>query len=476
MTRSVLEQRQSELDLFCRRLLQMPSEVRDSLIVRHFFALNHNENTNPLDFSTTETLANFALPPQVEGGSDQFATIKPIKSKPRRPVLAVKTSTPNLRSAMRPFGDEFDSLSPESTRSAAASRSFTVDGAGLRAGSEYSMASAVSTASSATITPSLYAARAPTLAIPSPSIPDGRFKTLRKKASGPLRHFRSLQDLRGSSNSSPLDVPDTPVPAIRPGLAAAPMLRTVSQPPARPSPHPLHLGAPIRLPSGGSGPSSAPLRPSHRKTNSSSSSIISAEDLWGTSYPFPTPSTTFRQTPTGRLESVPLQTSQRSYSSSSQRREGGIRGGASISTNNASCGHSSTASISSLESLRSSIRSYDEGSGSGSRSARNSYDWGSNECPTPPTPQSPWNDAIRKDGSFAQSNMVPPPPFFVSFLFSPLQLLFDRIGAKQLCVLARSSCDDFVSLPRWYPSNPEIVSRSSFLPRIQYYLLILPLS
>lgn len=421
MTRSVLEQRKSELDLFCRRLLQMPTEVRDSLIVRHFFALNTNEIGNHLDFSTTETLAAFTLPPHVdERESDQFATIKPIKSKPRRPVLAVKTSTPNLRSAMKPFGDEFDSLSPESARPVAANRSFTVDGAGLRASSEYSMASAISTASSTTITPSLYAARVPTLAIPSPqpspSNPDGRFKTLRKKASGPLRHFRSLQDLRGSSNSSSLDVPDLPVPALRPGLAPTPMLRTASQPPTRPSPHPLHLGAPIRLPSGGSGagPSSAPLRPSHRKTNSSSSSIISAEDLWGTSFPFPTPSTTFRQTPTGRLESVPLQTSQRSYSSSSQRREAGARGGASISTNNASCGHSSTASISSLESLRSSIRSFDEGSGSGSRSARNSFDWGSTECPTPPTPQSPWNEATRKDSSFAQYNMVPPPPFFVS--------------------------------------------------------------
>ncbi|GAA5991916.1 hypothetical protein JCM5350_005815 [Sporobolomyces pararoseus] len=410
MTRSTLEQRQAELDLFFRRLFQMSIEVRDSLVVRSFFGLKHR-SAGPTRYDLTMPGINLPVPPIPPTNfdsdcEDKNATIKPAKPKPRRPALSIKTSTPNLRGTAKSFDPESDALSPQTLRSLAASRAFTVDGADLRAPSEISLAS------SATVTPSLYAAQTASLA-PPPSNPDGKFKTLRKKASGPLRHFRSLQDLRGSSNVS-LEVPDAPVPSLHSGITAPPMMRFASQPPPRPSPTPLQFGAPVRLPSG---PTSAPVRPphqTHRRNGSSSSSISSTDgDLWGTSQFIPAP-TTFRQTPTGRLESVPLQQSQRSYSSSSHRRQPGGGGGGSISTQKASLGHSSSASISSLESIRSStsIRSYED-TGSGSRSARNSFDWGSvagdGFCPTPPTPQSPW---AQKDGAFAHYNMVPPPPFF----------------------------------------------------------------
>ncbi|GAA5898686.1 uncharacterized protein JCM6883_003389 [Sporobolomyces salmoneus] len=419
MTRSTLEQRQAELDLFCRRLFQMSVEVRDSLVVRSFFGLKSlgGGGTNAqLDFPIP---ANIPIPPIPSTDferhyEDKNATIKPVKPKPRRPALAIKISTPNLRSAAKSVDPGMDSLSPESTRPSAVQRAFTVDETDFRAPSE------ISVASSATVTPSLYAAQN-TAAVDSPTqmTQDGRFKTLRKKASGPLRHFRSLQDLRGSSNAA-LEVPDEPLPSLRLGLVAPSMMRFASQPHPRPTPAPLQFGAPIRL---ASGPACAPVRPPHqhhRRTTSSTSSISSTDgDLWGTSCFVPAP-TAFRQTPTGRLESVPLQQSQRSYSSSSYRRHGGGNGerggGSSISTQKASLGHSSSASISSLDSIRSStsIRSYEEESGSGSRSTRNSFDWGSvagdGFCPTPPTPQSPW---AQKDGSFTpQLNMVPPPPFF----------------------------------------------------------------
>ncbi|GAA5869420.1 hypothetical protein JCM16303_000461 [Sporobolomyces ruberrimus] len=416
MTRSVLEQRKAELDLFCRRLFQMSESITHSLVVRSFFGLKHAPGGGvQFDFAIPDNIPVPPMPAFAGNFEDKNATIKPVKPKPRRPALSVKTSTPNLRSAAKLYSTESDALSPETTRSIAASRAFTVDGADLRAPSELSMSSQISFASSTTVTPSIFAAAQAAAALPSPTpSQDGRFRTLRKKASGPLRHFRSLQDLRGGSSPN-LEVPDVPVPSLHSGLAAPPMMRFASQPHPRPTPTPLQYGAPVRL----AGPTSAPLRPPHRRNGSSSSSIASAEgDLWGTSYPFPAPSSTFRQTPTGRLESVPLQESQRSYSSSSHhRRHAGGGGGGSISTQKASLGHSSSASISSLESLRSStsMRSCEEsGSGYGSRSARNSFDWGSvagdGFCPTPPTPQSPW---AQKDGAFSSThNLVPPPPFF----------------------------------------------------------------
>ncbi|GAA5936146.1 PX domain-containing protein [Sporobolomyces koalae] len=396
MTRSILDQRQAELDLFCRRLFQMPSDVRNSSIVRSFFGLRHETSRgSTLDL----TVLKEALPPlpitPIDGEFDYDATIKPVKPKPRRPVLAVKVSTPNLRSAAKVFEDGTDAfLSPDVSRSLAASRAFTTDGADLRLPSQSSMASH---SSSATVTPALFAAQNPPLSATASSLvpPESKFKTLRKKASGPLRHFRSLQDLRGASPT--LEVPDTPVPF----LSAGPMLRMASQPAPRTAPAPLALGGSVR-PSMGSG--SASFRPSHRRNGSSSSSI--SVDLWGTSQ-----ATAFRQTPTGRLESVPLQTSQRSVSTSSHRRALG----GSISTQQASCGHSSSASISSFESIRSSSRSFDEsGSALGARSARNSFDWGSvaDGFATPPTPQSPWVQTTQKDYAFAHYNMVPPPPFF----------------------------------------------------------------
>ncbi|GAA6017921.1 hypothetical protein JCM11491_001218 [Sporobolomyces phaffii] len=408
MTRSTLEARQAELDLFCRRLFQMSGEIRDSLVVRSFFGLKNGGGLGTIPFDPA-ILSDIPIPPIPVGESDsddKNATIKP-KPKPQRPALSVKISTPNLRSVPISVDANSEALSPEtmSSRAIAANRAFTVDATDLRATSELSIASA------ATLTPFLYTAQNSPALSPATPNQEGKFKTLRKKASGPLRHFRSLQDLRGGANSS-LEVPDAPVPRLGDGLAAPPMFRNVSQPMPRALPSPLHFGAPIRLTPG---PTSAPIRPSHRRTGSSTSSISSTDgDLWGTSYFVPAP-TSFRQTPTGRLESVPLQQSQSSYSSSSHhRRHAGGGGGGSISTQKASLGHSSSASISSLDSLRSSTSE----SGSGSRSARHSFDWGAtvgdgfglHGIETPPTPQSPW---AQKDGAFTPShNLVPPPPFF----------------------------------------------------------------
>ncbi|GAA5932760.1 hypothetical protein JCM1841_006395 [Sporobolomyces salmonicolor] len=442
MTRSTLVQRQAELDLFCRRLFQMSDDVKHSCVVRDFFRLRDDDvfGTNPapmpsgtrVDYDAPENLPHLL---DSSALASPNATVKAPKPKARRPALAVKVSTPNLRGAFGGFGDDLEATSPASetakARTALAARTFMLDANNLRTSSKYSMVSESSTSSSATVTPTMLAAQGPArqpsplamaaTPVPSPTITSAPFKSLKKKASGPLRHFRSLQDLRGGSNAS-LEVPDEPVPTLKPAFAAAAMARASTQSGVRAAlPSLSTTGAPVRL---SSGPQSAPLTSRHRRTGSSKSSVSSIEDLWGTAQPLSIPTTIFRQAPSGRLESVPLDEARRSQSPSYRRPSMPGRGG-SCSTNKASCGHSSSPSISSLDSARSSGRSSFELSGSFPRSGRNSFDWsnGSENCPTPPTPQSDWGNTQTKEattagkyyienGVLAQNNTVPPPPFF----------------------------------------------------------------
>lgn len=401
------------------------------------------------------------------------ATIKAPRPRIARPALAIKTSSPDLRGTVRGFANGADLFvpSPLSTgglppplpstdflRPSLAGGSSTPD----------RDAFVPTSTSSRTITP------LPDVQPSTPSGAGGFAKTLKKKASGGLRHIRSLGDLRGSSKK--VEAPSEPVPSLSPAVLAAAvssvvMDRAATQPvvssrPVAPMP-PLssshNLGRPLPSPSTSMPspmgrlppmPHSAPLDSRHRRSGSSKSSTTSFEDLWGT--PFPT---AFRQTTTGRVECVRdphIGVRRPSLSTSAVR--------PSLSQSHPPrppmhrSGHKpSSASISSIESARS-------GGSSGSlRSLAMSLSRssaGSEMCPTPPTPMGEWSATAGdkaservvagkfyvENGVLHENNRVPPPPFFVRLSLSVSLSLF-RAQSSAMADLGRFHCSRAQPVP-----------------------------
>ncbi|GAA6000337.1 hypothetical protein JCM10207_007968 [Rhodosporidiobolus poonsookiae] len=464
MKRSGHEHRQAELEQFCVQLFRMAPEVKQSQLVLDFFRLRPDDTLgcNRSAMSSLSSLENGGSPSAVPedwlsagdpandlASISPNATLKPLKPK-SRPALAVKTSSPNLRAGIRGFGFgglHEDGLTPppfSATPSAGdenllrpllTNRAFTVDAAIDFLDRPDSKCSMATTSSSMTVTPGSYGARStpPTSAtIAETSEP---VKSIKKKRSGPLRHFRSLQDLRGSSKAASRAVPDEPVPEL-PSASAA-MARAATQPLPRGVPSPLLpplSSTSSRRPSNAASlgrlpppPLSAPVNGRHRRNGSSKSSNSSFEELWGT--PFPS----FRQTPAGRVECVARDLQSRRPSAQSIRANS--FGPASVTTR-PSYGprHRSSASISSVGSTGSAGSSSIASLGM-SRSGRSSMDWpsqGSEMCPTPPTPQMGFQGNVVagkyyvENGELRENNTVPPPPFFP--VPPPMQFAYSHDG------------------------------------------------
>ncbi|GAA5976821.1 hypothetical protein JCM10908_005641 [Rhodotorula pacifica] len=496
-TRSTLVRRQEELELFCRQLFALPEEITNSPRVRSFFQLGLSDQIGALSLRETvltrPALPNFA-------SMDDTHALQPPRSL--RPTLAIKTSSPDLRTAISEFDDGPRSGAPSPLAWAAAGAPRTAmlfqREQGIRSDSSSSRTAVPSTCSTIT-PPSLSARSSPLPPADAPLRPadtvtsSGSFaKTLRKKASGSLKHFRSLGDLRGASKKSLPPTPTEPVPALPAAFAfpsasaqpAAAMERASTQPilsknatlPPTPldsarRPAPLSATSPAmgRFPSA---PTSAPLPLRHRRTGSTKSSASSIEDLWGS--PFPQ----FRQTPSGRVECVRPEELARSADS---RRQSATFMSAQFPQRVPSSGsqtrtrppmprpgqHVSSASISSIDSVRSSISSASGRSlvVSLSRSS------GGSECFTPPTPQMEWTpslgaagDEIRQkatagkysveNGVLYENNMVPPPPFFPvppqmgSAEFAPRTPRSSGASLTQLGHSRSTSSDKVPSTPR----------------------------
>ncbi|BGP01293.1 hypothetical protein NBRC10513v2_002245 [Rhodotorula toruloides] len=477
ITRSTHAQRQNELDTFCQRLFDMPLEVKQSMLVREFFRFRPDDRLG-LPSSTTNSAASsrsalnspahfesaFDAPPVpawLAAGDPENdlafndETIKAVNPRTLRPKLAIKISSPNLRGTVRGFGrdDESSFLSPVSGVSNKAGagllRHFEPQDALSRADSSFSMATM---SSARTITPSPVA--------PVPTVAAGSMaRTIRKKASGGLRHIRSLGDLR-SSNKKTMAT-DEPVPAMPtfPPLPPAPspamsisMERAATQPlPGSRFQAPISSSSSRRPSAGLPSPSArgpymaqtAPARENMRHARGSKSSISSFEDLWGTAFP-----STFRQTPSGRVECV--RTDEFGRPVNGTKRLSGV--GAPTRTNSFGHAstvrppmyrhgrHTSTTSISSIDSARS-------GGSSPSMSmtmSRSRSSGGSEMCPTPPTPAMEWSASKSsneggqskdkviagkyyvENGVLLENNMVPPPPFFP--VPPPMQYAYSQDG------------------------------------------------
>ncbi|GAA5946327.1 hypothetical protein JCM3775_007105 [Rhodotorula graminis] len=466
------------LETFLAHLFAMPPAVRHSPLVRHFFCMRPHDSARQdgsITASSSPASAHVEPAPAVPASvpdwlvagdleddlsaraasSSPEATIKVPRQRPARPALAIKTSSPELRGTVRGLasGIELFTPSPLSTRSAMprfGDLAFSQGEAAYSTATPDREAFGATATSSRTITPQ------PPSRPTTPSSGSGGFaKTLRKKASGGLRHIRSLGDLRGGSKK--VETPDEPVPTLSPDMLAAAVSsialdRAASSPlvssrpavTAPPMSASLSAGGPARSPLSATGPMgrlspmpySAPLNNRHRRNNSSKSSVTSFEDLWGS--PFPT---TFRQTTTGRLEGVrdgprrpslsasaarppPVPQQQQQYPVRPPMHRGGHK--------------ASSASISSIDSARSggssgSVRSL---AMSVSRSSA-----GSEMCPTPPTPVSEWNGAVGdkvagervvagkfwvENGVLHENNRVPPPPFFP--VPPPMQFAYSHDG------------------------------------------------
>ncbi|BGO90133.1 hypothetical protein NBRC10512_004071 [Rhodotorula toruloides] len=477
VTRSTHAQRQNELDAFCQRLFDMPAEVKQSMLVREFFRFRPDDRLG-LPSSGTHSAASsrsaLNSPAQFESAFDappipawlaagdpendlafNDETIKATNPRMLRPKLAIKISSPNLRGTVRGFGrdDESSFLSPISGVSNKAGagllRHFEPQDALSRADSSFSMATM---SSARTITPSPVA--------PVPTVAAGSMaRTIRKKASGGLRHIRSLGDLRSSNKK--VTAIDEPVPALPafPPLPPAPspsMSPSMERAATQPLPGP-HFQAPIsssssRRPSAGlpspsaRGPymaQTAPARENMRHARGSKSSISSFEDLWGTAFP-----STFRQTPSGRVECV--RTDEFGRPVNGTKRLSGV--GVPARTNSFGHAstvrppmyrhgrHTSTTSVSSIDSARS-------GGSSPSMSmtmSRSRSSGGSEMCPTPPTPAMEWSASKSsnegghskdkviagkyyvENGVLLENNMVPPPPFFP--VPPPMQFAYSQDG------------------------------------------------
>ncbi|GAA5998303.1 uncharacterized protein JCM10292_001108 [Rhodotorula paludigena] len=485
--RSPVAHRQNELSDFCEHLFRMSSEVKDSLLVRDFFRMRPEDvlgvNSGAIGRTASSEGVDLAsesadVPDWLSAGDPandlgaNDATIKAPRPRPARPILAIKTSSPDLRASSRDLRIAREQLGSPSPLSGLAASSAT-DGGLLRpllASSASSFShpvdrpdskiSLTTASSSRTVTPIPNSSGSTT---PASVTSGGLGKTLRKKASGGLRHIRSLGDLRGAKKAA---APEEPVPALSPAVLAA-AVSSVAMDRAATSPMPSRSRAPLTAPPLAStqsarrpsapalgspmgrlpqAPSSAPLQGRHRRTGSSASksSISSFEDLWGT--PFPT---AFRQTPSGRVEGVrDLNMAPRRPSLS----QSGIRTmsfGPSASTAQRTSlyrpGHmTSSASISSLDSARSGGSS---GSARSMAMSQSRSSGGSEMCPTPPTPHMEWAASSQgsshhqhdkpyervvagkyyiENGVLHENNTVPPPPFFP--VPPPMQYAYSHDG------------------------------------------------
>ncbi|GAA5865659.1 hypothetical protein JCM3774_004953 [Rhodotorula dairenensis] len=460
-TRSTLVRRQEDLETFCRQLFSLPAEVKDSNLVRHFFQSALEDRIDVLSLRADTLSARPTLPTFASTDDAGGLVLKP--PRPLRPTLAIKTSSPDLRTAINEFDDGPGSGAPSPLAWTAAGAPRTamlfqrVDG--VRSDSSSSHTAAPSTSS--TITPVALSTRSSPLpgAVPTRAaeLTSGASfaKTLRKKASGSLKHFRSLGDLRTAAGKKSLPpTPVEPVPALPAAFAfpSPPPSSSSSRPPqmerantqpvvsktealpptpleAQHRPAPLSATSPAmgRVPSA---PTSAPLPGRHRRTGSTMSSASSIEDLWGT--PFPQ----FRQTPSGRVECVRPEELAREadsrrqsatfISAQPQRVPSTGSQGRSRPARPRPGRHVSSASISSIDSAHSSISS---ASGRSLAMSLSRSSGGGSECFTPPTPQMEWTaslgsvgDEIRQkatagkysveNGVLYENNMVPPPPFF----------------------------------------------------------------
>lgn len=441
----------------------MPDQVKNSSIVRNFFRLRDDDLTSSVSGRSVAlpVLSNFAGEhvaddADADDGPESFsrflaianspnATVKPMQRK-HRPALIVKSSTPNLRHLAHDHVASEESLLPERPT---AMRAATSDAGQLLRGSHYSVSTTSSASSTLTVTPQILSGTSSSAASfiakkTSPLAADFRFgdgpqaiekivvEPKKRPILGPLRHFRSLQDLR--SSNAPPSAPIEPVPKLP---TARRMVRAVTQPHAIltcESPAASPLGSPLSMssqpfpPSAYTGPSSQSLS-RHRSTASKSSSTSSFEDLWGPPLPQHSPTSsianaTFRHGPSGRItrdpEPVPLPRARRPSMIQTRSASGSIG-------TKASLGHKSSASTSSIGSNRS--RSSAGGSSmdmarsmSGYRSRRSSTDFsfsdaGAGGLSTPPTPHSESGSSSKyfmEHGLLAQNNKVPPPPFFVS--------------------------------------------------------------
>lgn len=439
VTRSTLIQRQDDLDLFVRRLFEMPDVIRRSDLVHDFFRIRENDllgttivstppssgessPTTPLDDGEPGSFSHFLT--GVHSPSPN-ATIRVNATKTKtRPSLAVKHSTPDLRKLMVSDAESiFDAptRSTSSKRPLLSDRANTVDDASVRS-------SAYSSASSATITPAT-AASASLTRLPSPLSTRSPLPSVFAEAQaavtlaavaakarhqGLLRHFYSLQDLRGQQSL------------------------TRDRPPLPKSPTSVDMGRAQTQPTLPSTPSSASMSRAgstgryHNQqrqrsgSKSSSTSSSSFEDVSGSSYASSAGAWPagggggFRQGPSGRLDRVP-ETAQRARRPSTQ--------GRSNSNTKASLGHSPSPSASSIGSTFSSASASDLSRSMSSpggyfpsrRSSTDYSDVGSYMPGTPPTPHFDGEACggkyfVSESGVLSQNNKVPLPPFFVRFL------------------------------------------------------------
>lgn len=581
VTRATLAQRQQDLDLFTRRLFDMPREVKRSALVRDFFKLREEDLTaggpaspftnvsTPAAPAPSDMTQNWGEISSVDDGPESFssflaaasgspnATVRPFATR-QRPGLVVKHSTPNLRHESSEH-DEMASVAANALLSSGtrpnAVRSTTVDDAGLRAAtdrgaSQYSVSTTSSASSTMTVTPQTLSGSSSSASVfaaqqqqqmakkASPLGAEFRFGGTNAKAHdaaavkpvepkkrpslGPLRHFRSLQDLRSSGSPQTLAIPSEPVPKLSVATlpssgassASRSMMRAVTQPLSSmgasrspydsPSTSPSLLQHPFPLPLSASSAYTPPSSQSlsrHRSTVSKSSSTSSFEDLWGILPPAhhqqqqhsPTSSiinAQFRHGPSGRItrdpDPVPLPRPRRPSMPQSRSTSGSIsRPGH----------HKNTLSTSSVGSNRS--RSSAGGSSVSmdmtrslsdyrSRSSRrSSTDYStfseSGQCgaglSTPPTPQSEFGVNCKyfvENGQLSQNNKVPPPPFFVSARAGPAvdnNLLTVSVLSSTACAATKLGQDGCRLLSRWSASHTSTQSQlvARVPPAYQFY-------
>ncbi|KAK4058465.1 hypothetical protein OIO90_000626 [Microbotryomycetes sp. JL221] len=443
VTRSTLAQRQAELDVFTRRLFEMPEQVCQSRIVRDFFVLREDDIgtvrlTSNTATATSAASSTNAIWGEVAGEEPESfasflaglespnATVKPHSSK-TRPQLHAKMSTPNLRTAL--LRHDIEAERPPMPRAAT-----ELPSVNTRA-SIYSVSTTASTSSSATVTPSSFAAASAAMSIRAKSplaneepssevltsvpVAESEQKPKRRPRLGPLRHFRSLQDLR--SEKSPPAYPSEPMPK-RPGSRS--MARAVTQPhamfdPSSPTTSAEQSSRAINNDELKVSPTTSNRLVHARRRSGSKGSASSFEDLWGTSGQIPATSTdpgpvTFRRTPSGRIDRVVPDGNVRP-----RRPSMPTRMSTSGVTTRATTGHASTPSTSSVGSSRSSFagssmdlsRSY-----SGHRSHRSSVDYSGSDIGTPQTPHSEFapssKGSVDFTSSYSQMNKVPLAPFF----------------------------------------------------------------
>ncbi|GEM12845.1 hypothetical protein Rt10032_c29g6862 [Rhodotorula toruloides] len=220
--------------------------------------------------------------------------IKAVNPRTLRPKLAIKISSPNLRGNVRGFGrdDESSFLSPISgvtgKSGAGLLRHFEQPDALSRADSSFSMATM---SSARTITPSPVAP-VPTVAGGSMA-EDNSEEGFGRTATHPLAWRLAVEQQEGDcdrrARPCSSDIPAAPTARICTIPSYADFDGASCDPAA----------SWIALPGAILVQLTAPARENMRNARGSKSSISSFEDLWGTAFP-----STFRQTPSGRVECV----------------------------------------------------------------------------------------------------------------------------------------------------------------------------